>query len=335
MTDTPEVEEPDIEPAGDGRFADLIDARLQDPAFTAMLRNVFTDVAAMSNAFARVGSASNALANAAVASNAFARVGSAAKALAGANRSAMLTQLPNYQRILANLTPKIAFPDFAELFRQHQPTNWHDATGDGIKTLDLIELARAGWPSAWVPGPKVLRALVLAAPAERGRVLCDHEDQVLDDCDTVLAEVVGGPNEVQAGLLRQAVAAARQCYHAPAQALAASVIDTVIRESVSPWQGYNEWLRRHPDDDDFTIGQMRYVTTMAPVRPALERFYPEKGDPVPEAFNRHASTHAVGDVQYTRTNALVGVLLAVSIVRELHAEYAEKTEDGPPEVEGA
>ncbi|WP_406084437.1 hypothetical protein OHA01_08265 [Micromonospora zamorensis] len=358
MTDSPKPEEPDYEPAGDGAdpdrqpraariqgsiapissvqraFADLhsqvaaarlISTQLQNPAITVALRST--------EAFANVGAAFNAFANIGAASNTFSGVGSAASAIGDANwawqTSTVLTQLPNYQRILGNLIPKIAFPDFAELFRQHQPANWHDATGDDVATLDLIDLARAGWPTAWVPGPKVLRALVLAAPAERGQVLCDHEDQVLDDCDTVLAEVVGGPSAVQAELLRQAVAAARQGCHAPAQALAASVIDTVIRESVSPWRGYNEWLRLHPDDDDFTIGQMRYMTTMAPVRPALERFHPEKGDAVPEAFNRHASTHAVGDVQYTRTNSLVGVLLAVSIVREFQAQYAVQAEDGP------
>jgi transposase InsO family protein len=151
---------------------------------------------------------------------------------------------------------------------------------------------------------------------------------IAGDWDTVLAEVIGG-REVQAGLLRQAVAAAQQGYHAPAQALAASVIDTVIRESVSPWQGYREWLRLHPDDDDFTIGQMRYMTTMAPVRPALERFYPEKGDPVPRGV-QPAREHARGGGYAVHAdNALVGVLLAVSIVREFHAEYAEQAENGP------
>ncbi|MEU6025179.1 hypothetical protein [Micromonospora sp. NPDC047134] len=248
-------------------------------------------------------------------------------ALQSLQTSADLTQLPDYQRILADFASKISFPDFAELMRRHLPGNWHGAIGDGVKSMDLFELARAGWPSAWVPGPKVLRALALAAPAERGQVLCENEDHVLDGCDIALAEVVSGPSQVQASLLSQAVAAARQGYHAPAQALAASVIDTVIRESVSTWRGYADWLRLHPDDDDFAIGQMRYMTAMAPLRPALKRFFPEKGHPVPEAFNRHASTHAVGEVQYTRTNALVAVLLAVSIVRELHAQYAEQVDE--------
>ncbi|MEU8022671.1 hypothetical protein AB0B88_10660 [Micromonospora haikouensis] len=330
MPDTPEREEPGPKVAGDGpapgqpEYAKAMrDAIASMPSVQQLLADLRSPVA---SAFQIPTQLQNLATVTTVLST---------DALRALRPPANFTQLPDYQRILTNLAPRISFPDFAELFRRHQPANWHGTTGDGVKTMDLIELARAGWPSAWVPGPKVLRALALAAPAERGQVLCDHEKHVLDDCDAVLAEVVSGPSEVQAGLLRQAVAAARQGYHAPAQAMAASVIDTVIRESVSPWRGYNDWLRLHPDDDDFTIGQMRYMTTMAPVRPALERFFPEKGDPVPEAFNRHASTHAVGDVQYTRTNALVGVLLAVSIVREFHAEYAEQVEDGSPEVKGA
>jgi len=135
-----------------------------------------------------------------------------------------------------------------------------------------------------------------------------------------------GPYEPSARLLAQAVDALRAGLPGPAQAAAANVLDTLIRTSMSPWKGYRSWLRLHPDDDELSMVQLRYVATMAPVRPALEEFWPHRGDPVPALFNRHATSHAVGDIQYTQANAPVGVLLAVSIVREFHQHYSDHME---------
>lgn len=239
--------------------------------------------------------------------------------------------LPNYQKLLANILPKINLPDFAELFRAYQPANWHSAIDEDVHTIDLLDLARDGLPTTWVPGPVVLRALALAAEDQRQQILLDHEEQALDDCTDALAVVVGGPHDAQARLLEQAIGAMRASLPAGAQAIAANVLDTVLRATTSPWSGYKNWLRQHPDDDEFTIGQLRYVATMAPVRPALEEFWPQKGDPIPVLFNRHATSHAAGDIQYNDVNALIGVLLATSIVREFHEQHLEISDDANAE----
>jgi hypothetical protein len=230
--------------------------------------------------------------------------------------------LPNYQQLLGRLAPKIDMAWFAELFRRHQPANWNDAVdADEVHTLDLLDLAKEGWPTTWVPGAPTLRALLLADPDDRAEVLIAHRGDVLDDCDAALAPIDHGPCLDHAQLLTQAVAAVRAGVPGPAQALAANIIDTAIRATMSPWQSYKHWLRMQPDDTDFTIGQLRHVATMAPVRPALDNFH--DGDPIPATFNRHATTHAVGAIQYTELNALVAVLLAVSITREFHEQHRE------------
>ncbi len=230
--------------------------------------------------------------------------------------------LPNYQKLLSGLAPKIDMAWFAEMFRRHQPANWNDAVdADEVHTLDLLDLAKDGWPTTWVPGAPTLRALVRANPKDRAEVLITHRGNVLDDCDAALAVIDQGPCLEHAHLLTQAVAAVRAGVPGPAQALAANVIDTAIRASMSPWQSYKHWLRMQPDDTDFTIGQLRHIATMAPVRPTLNNF--RDGDPIPATFNRHATTHAVGAIQYTKLNALVAVLLAVSITREFHEQHLE------------
>lgn len=230
--------------------------------------------------------------------------------------------LPNYRKLLARIAPKINSDWFAELFRHHQPANWTDAIdGDKVHIFDLLDLAKEGWPVTWVPGAATLRDLVLVDAKDRPSVLMAHRNDILDDCDAALGEIDKGPCQEHARLLLQAVAALRANVAGPAQAMAANVIDTAIRATMSPWQGYKQWLHLQPDDTDFTIGQLRHVATMAPVRPALDNF--REGDPIPAAFNRHATSHAAGAVQYTELNALVGVLLAVSMTREFHEQHQE------------
>ena len=197
------------------------------------------------------------------------------------------------------------------------PANWREVE-EGLRLTDLVEMSRAGIPVAWVPRGAVLSAMIEADPADRLDVLVNHQGAVLEDCQAVLAAAAGGRYDEQVQLLGQAIAALRSGWDGPAQAAACSVLDTVLKENGS----YNYW-RAVAATDDYELRKLRYYATMAPLGPALEQFKREKGDPVPAVFNRHATTHAAGAIQYTPCNALVGVMLAVSVVRELREQDAE------------
>jgi hypothetical protein len=41
------------------------------------------------------------------------------------------------------------------------------------------------------------------------------------------------------------------------------------------------------------------------------------GDPIPEDYNRHASTHSVDPLQFTQFNSLVSLMLLVSVILEV------------------
>ncbi|MXG29806.1 hypothetical protein [Streptomyces sp. YIM 132580] len=41
---------------------------------------------------------------------------------------------------------------------------------------------------------------------------------------------------------------------------------------------------------------------------------------MPVGFNRHATAHAAGTVQYTASNAMTALMLAVSVLREIEAQ---------------
>ncbi|MFC8765982.1 hypothetical protein ACFUAG_35470 [Streptomyces sp. NPDC057193] len=112
-----------------------------------------------------------------------------------------------------------------------------------------------------------------------------------------------------------------------AQALAANVWDTLVRglAFATPawltdkgwWPGYAKFSQSVPtvDTDDATIGQFRRAAVLLPFAKTLEEF--RRQHPVPEAFNRHATAHAAGAVQYTAANAVIALMLAVSVLREI------------------
>ena len=63
--------------------------------------------------------------------------------------------------------------------------------------------------------------------------------------------------------------------------------------------------------EEFTV---REFIAMAPIWQAYQQFYVEKGDPVPRTFSRHATAHTVSPRQYSRRNAIQGLLLACSLI---------------------
>lgn len=181
-----------------------------------------------------------------------------------------------------------------------------------------------GLPVAWVPRAELLTKWSLAPDlATRMDLLLEHADQVVDDCNTALNEVLdpelAGPRD----LLRQAVMCVRD-QPAPAQALALPAAVTLSAELVGTGRHlYRLTSALAPLTRPLYLsemGQLRSTLTLLAVRPVLERFDPDKGDPVPTRANRHAVAHAVHPGQYTLPNALLSVLLAVSVLRQMQAD---------------
>jgi hypothetical protein len=63
--------------------------------------------------------------------------------------------------------------------------------------------------------------------------------------------------------------------------------------------------------------RFRLVAILQTAGCAIEHYRGDQGDPIPTRFNRHASTHRVGGIQYTRSNSLTSLMLVVSLIREL------------------
>ncbi|MEV6228103.1 hypothetical protein AB0L88_09575 [Saccharopolyspora shandongensis] len=103
---------------------------------------------------------------------------------------------------------------------------------------------------------------------------------------------------------------------AASQALAASVLDTLLRVAVHPpARSYYGKVRNRIESVSLSL--LPWAVTHWPVLVALTTF--NGGDePPPSVFNRHATARAVGVIQYTPDNALLALMLTASVLREAH-----------------
>jgi hypothetical protein len=233
------------------------------------------------------------------------------------------------QALNAGLNRVVGSIDFDAIKRALQrgsPPNWHDL-GDKLKLSTLLEVSEAGLPTAWIPRALVLQELLDADEIDRAEVFATRRQEVIEDCRTVLNDVTSPELAEHVDLLNEALDVAADGRLAAAQSLAASIFDTVLRHTIKPQKisGYYKRVKDQINDryDNASIAEMRWGFVHVPAIAALDMFDQPSGDPIPAKFNRHASAHAVGRVQYTPANAVIALALATSLVREAHQEIAD------------
>jgi hypothetical protein len=243
-----------------------------------------------------------------------------------------LIDLSAFTQLQTNLSRFVSGIDVGAIrraLRRGQPPNWNDL-GDEVKLSELLELTDAGLPTAWVPRASVLKELIDADDADRPAVFADRRSEIIEDCRTVLNDVTSPELVDLAELLHEALDVAYDGRLGAAQALAASIFDTALRKTI-PQQSARYYVKvkaeivdRH---ENASIAEMRWGFVHVPAAVVLNDFWEYRGDTIPTKFNRHASAHAVGRVQYTPANAVIALALATSLVREAHQAIAEEVDE--------
>lgn len=191
------------------------------------------------------------------------------------------------------------------------PPNLHDVPTS--REDDITQLAAEGLPVYGVPRSKIVLELLDArSEEERRTVIEQHVNEILDDCSAALDRCIGPESADSVSFARDAIAAARDRHLRPAQALAANLLDTLVRKVTDPELRQAMTGRAAIDGIDERYVLVRWV--VVPIRQGHSRFFPDKGDPIPTAFTRHATVHAVSRAQYSTSNALVVIMLVTSLL---------------------
>jgi hypothetical protein len=214
--------------------------------------------------------------------------------------------------------PRIEVPAWWRLVEEFETVNdrWTHSLPDNWRTLSMTELRAVadtmeftGWVLAWVPRDEILRDLIRSAdrPDAHSRLFASQDD-VLDDLQKSLVDVTD-PSLVDLSLaLQQAIRAYEVGSIYPAQALVAVVLTSLINQQLQA-----------KDPAESPLLAFRRNSLLRAGGTALNSFWPRPGDPVPSLFNPYATAYRFDLTHYTETNALAGLILGVSFVRDLQA----------------
>jgi hypothetical protein len=209
---------------------------------------------------------------------------------------------------------------FDDEWAEWLPDNWR-----GLSMIELRAVAdtmeRTGWVLAWVPRNEILLDLIEASDrrAANSRLLT-HQDDVLDDLKKELGEVTDASLADLCFALQQGVRSYEGGLSFPAQALVAVVLTSVIKHQLdtSNLTGVGE-KSQISDSGESPLLTFRRNSLLRAGGTALNSYWPRPGDPVPSLFNPYATARHFDLTHFTQANALAGLVLAVSFLRDLQA----------------
>lgn len=195
------------------------------------------------------------------------------------------------------------------------PPNLRGVKGiDAVTVLDFVK--DEGIPLYLVPRRSIAVSLLRAKDSgARRAILGRRSAEILSDCEAMLRT----PNltllQSEIGFALEAIAAAQDGHHSAAQALASNTLDSMLRTLFRTDKARKKvTLHRRGDTgehlDDLDV---QAACALTPVWISYEEFWESQGHPVPRKFSRHGSTHRVSSRQFSKRNAVQGIMLVASL----------------------
>jgi len=215
------------------------------------------------------------------------------------------------------------------LWEHHGPQNWA-LLGFNRRAQAEDVIRDEGIPLVWVPRSELVVELCDAPDfAARCQVLDDHAADVMEDCRKVLAEIpAGGRVPKLISEAEQAIGSFEAGFPGPAQSHAANLVDSTLRNmnrqgaafGTLPKFVYSTVVKLcDTTSGTTTLVNYRSVWVLGVMPMTFTTWNPDKGDPVPTTFSRHATSHALDDPDHhCRVNAIVSIMVAVSLLREVY-----------------
>jgi hypothetical protein len=211
-------------------------------------------------------------------------------------------EVPAWWRLLEQ------FEGAYEQWAESLPHNWRNLAMPELEAVART-MESTGWVLAWVPREDVLRELIDAQDRRDaiGRLLT-HQDDVLDDLKKELGEVTDASLTDPSVALHQGVRSYEWGHAFPAQAIAAIVLTSLITQQLEA-----------NDVEASPLLTFRRNSLLRAGGTALNSYWPSPEDPVPSLFNPYATAHRFDLTHFNQTNALAGLMLGVSFLRDLQA----------------
>ena len=206
------------------------------------------------------------------------------------------------------------------------PSNWD---GSEMKDYGLLEqlLLDEGLALAWVVEPELLTQLISAESAfKRREMLAEHWEEIIDRCYRLLEAITLPTLAEWRGFALNIAAALNSGRAEAAQALAASLIETMVIKDFG-WKKKSKKMAKGKQPE-MTPETIHRCIVYGGLRGVFSHFPPDDETRIPSKLSRHASAHAVSATQYTLTNSLIAFMHVVAYLclwQEGETEKAEIT----------
>lgn len=187
---------------------------------------------------------------------------------------------------------------------------------DQLKSLMMDE----GLPIAWVPRPETIALISeVDTPAARRAIYGRRWRGIVADCEALADRMNSVATSPYLRFLRAVMASLRAGHSEAAQALAATTLDTAVKQFFDR-AAYKEWIGAHSRIDPSELPVRRFFI-FCQLWGIHRHFQVQNGDPVPGTFNRHGSVHAVSHRQYSRLNAVLALAHLTSLLWAIDTAY--------------
>ncbi|WP_159080340.1 hypothetical protein [Nocardia suismassiliense] len=211
-------------------------------------------------------------------------------------RDEFKTVFEHIEHFLEKLTPPRAHL-FLPNWRAH-----HGISEDKLKTLLLDE----GLALAWVPDAELLDQLITARSVQERRTILGRKwKRVTSSCRSEVESIASTKYSHYRYFALKATEALENGHHETAQALAANLLDTMLRQTLKTAHTKVTGQNKRPDLGNWPL---RSAIVFGGIWGSYTRFFEDQGDKIPHRFSRHASAHGVSKRQYSRINAVVAVM---------------------------
>lgn len=222
--------------------------------------------------------------------------------------SAILPALAKYQSMFEA-------SDWLKRLKRTYPENWRDLDNDEVDAAVKVML-KTGLCLAWVPRPSILREL-LDADDDVGRidVLEARSEEIIEDVESVLADITSPALHSTVEVCTEAIAAHRDGHTNPALAYASAALSDLVHgyfgeKGFGPigalFRGVDPW-------NDVGLTEFPFYAVGRVWVRAMDRF---EGNEDP-GYNRNRTLHLIGD-HYHEANLAAVLMLLTGLVRELH-----------------
>ncbi len=205
-------------------------------------------------------------------------------------------------------------PKFDELFSGLLPQNLREIDDITLREVEgVVMLGGIGLYN--VPRTRTAEALVRAgSPSERRKILGDRWKSISADCRVAMGACDAQALAPYVSATLAALDALDGGHTQASQALIGSIADSILTSYLSDSRRFYTPSKSSTNINSYYELNVKKFIALAPMWQAYQQFWVKEGDRVPTVFNRNATAHTVSNRQYSRRNAVQGLLFVCGLI---------------------